>query len=52
MVVINLRFVELGIDEVVQIDRPPERVVPVERKERQVFPEVFATLLARQNAGH
>jgi hypothetical protein len=36
----------------VQFDRPPEWVVAVERKEGEVFTEVFATLLARQNAGH
>jgi hypothetical protein len=52
VVVVNLRLVELGIHEVVQVDGPPERVVPVEWKECQVFTEVFATLLARQNARH
>jgi hypothetical protein len=36
----------------VQFDGPPERIVSVERKEIEVFAEVFTTLLARQNAGH
>ena len=29
---INLRFVELGIDKVVQVDRPSERVISIKRQ--------------------
>jgi len=42
----------LGIDEVMQVDRPSEHVIRINRQEKQVILEMFATLRTRENIRH